>query len=63
MKVDLDENGCLCIRAETPVESFALTHWHDEWVHGRCQFLVQRTELSDESNRFEKSFGTVEPKR
>ena len=50
MKVDLDEKGCLCICAETAVESFALTHWYDEWTKERCTFLVQCVERADDGS-------------
>lgn len=50
MKVDLNENGCLCILAETAVESFALTHWYDEWTKERCTFLVQCVERAGDEN-------------
>jgi hypothetical protein len=50
MKVELNKNGSLFILAESTVESFALTHWYDQWTKGRCTFMVQCVERSDDGN-------------
>jgi hypothetical protein len=50
MKVDFDENGCLCILAETTVEGFALQHWYDEWTKDRCTFLVMGVSRADDGS-------------
>lgn len=31
MKAEIDERGCLTIKAETPLESYALARWHEGW--------------------------------
>lgn len=32
MRVELTETGCLRVIAETPLESFALAKWHEEFI-------------------------------
>lgn len=31
MKTEIDERGTLTIKAETPLESYALARWHEGW--------------------------------
>ncbi len=40
MKVELDEKGTLVVTSETPVESFALTHWYNLWEKHDATLLV-----------------------
>lgn len=31
MKAEIDESGCLTIKAENPLESYALSQWYKGW--------------------------------
>lgn len=31
MKAEIDESGCLTVKAENPLESYALSQWHKGW--------------------------------
>lgn len=60
MKIEMDEKGCLCISGDTPIESFALTKWYEEWANGRCNFLVRCVEhATDGSGALDRTFRHV----
>lgn len=59
MKVELDEKGVLIVSGESPVESFALTHWHRLWLAKESLFLVQTLER-DTENVMSKGFEPVD---
>lgn len=41
MKVSLDETGCLKLSAETPLESYALRQWSDNYSEkGMCDSIL-----------------------
>lgn len=62
MKVDLDEKGTLVIRSETPVESFALSHWYNLWLKDDSMLLVSTVERADDgSGAMDHSYATVNP--
>jgi hypothetical protein len=64
MKADLDETGTLVIRSETPVESFALTHWYGLWRKKNATFLVSTVErATDGSGAMDHSFAEVKERR
>lgn len=41
MKAELDATGCLVIKAESQVESFALGHWFDLWLRKEATLRVE----------------------
>ena len=41
MRVELDETGTLVISSDSPLESFALSHWHKLWEKRGSTFLLQ----------------------
>lgn len=64
MKVELDEKGTLVVRSETPIESFALTHWYTLWKKRDALFLVSTVERADDgSGAMDHSFAEVKHQR
>jgi hypothetical protein len=61
MKAELDEKGTLVIWAETPVESFALTHWHTLWNKDDALLLVNTVSRSDDGI-MDKGLTEVKPR-
>lgn len=63
MRVELDEKGTLVIWAETPIESFALTHWYNLWVKDDALMLVNTVERAEDGINMDKGLKQVEPSK
>lgn len=44
MKVNLGERGAMVVTAESPIESFALSHWFALWQDHKSTLQVQTVE-------------------
>lgn len=60
MKVELDEKGVLIIKAESSVESFALSHWHRMWENNEVCFLVETVAIAaDGSGELDRNYREI----
>lgn len=53
MKAEINENGMLTIKTETPLESYALKKWLDEnkEIGGEKLMFILNTKLEENENR------------
>lgn len=49
MKTELDDNSCLAIYAETPIEALALSHWWEQWQRKESTLRVHVVKSRDET--------------
>lgn len=41
MKVDIDQNGKLCISPENDLEGYALSKWYDDWESNNVVLCIE----------------------
>jgi hypothetical protein len=47
VRAEIDENGCLAVISESPVEAFALKEWHEELLGFESKYTFRI--VTDES--------------
>jgi hypothetical protein len=60
VKVELLEDGTLRVTAETPMESFALSHWYRLWEEHKAAFMVSTVERTGFNPRLHPEYAIVE---
>lgn len=61
MKAELDEKGTLVVTAQSPLESFALSHWYTLWDKGEAVFLITTVERSGDGRPIKNRLTEIEP--